>query len=62
MNKFNFLKESLLKEWISELYLDLAPRRILDIGTGNCHSAFAYAELFPEAEVIGIDLAAPYIR
>merc|ERR1719209_1762827 len=37
-------------------------KRILDIGTGPGFSAIVLAEMFPEAEVIAIDLAAPYIR
>ena len=36
--------------------------RILDIGTGNCYSAFVYGEEYPDAEVYGIELAAPYVR
>jgi methylase of polypeptide subunit release factors len=52
----------LIKAKIQEYHGNRTLTRILDMGTGNCHSAFAYAEMFPEAEVIGIDLAAPYIR
>ena len=35
---------------------------VLDIGTGNCYSAFVFGEEFPEAQVYGIELAAPYVR
>jgi ubiquinone/menaquinone biosynthesis C-methylase UbiE len=34
-----------------------APRRALDLGTGTGQAAFLLAERFPEAEVIGADLA-----
>jgi ubiquinone/menaquinone biosynthesis C-methylase UbiE len=34
-----------------------APTRALDIGTGTGSAAFLVAERFPEAEVVGIDLA-----
>jgi len=47
---------------VRTLHGDKKPARILDIGTGPGFSAYTYARVFPEAEVIGIDLAAPYIR
>jgi ubiquinone/menaquinone biosynthesis C-methylase UbiE len=61
-NKFNFQQDTFLHEWITKLHGDKAPKRILDIGTGNCHGALVAAQIFPQAEVIGIDLSAPYIR
>jgi SAM-dependent methyltransferase len=33
------------------------PRRVLDLGTGTGAAAFAVARRFPEAEVVGVDLA-----
>ncbi|PXA99301.1 class I SAM-dependent methyltransferase [Nostoc sp. 3335mG] len=39
-----------------------SPRRILDMGCTVGHSTLPYKELFPEAEVWGIDVAAPQIR
>merc|ERR1719323_785440 len=60
--KFNFLDEHKVEEWIRRLHGDKSPKRILDIGTGPGFSAFTYARVFPEAEVVGVDLAAPYIR
>ncbi|TPG49435.1 class I SAM-dependent methyltransferase [Sphingomonas glacialis] len=38
------------------------PRRILDMGCTVGHSTLPYKELFPEAEVWGIDVAGPQIR
>merc|ERR1712002_1265821 len=61
-SKFNFLIEENIKVWLTKLHGDKHPKRILDIGTGPGFSAFVLAEMFPEAEVIAIDLAAPYIR
>ena len=61
-SKFNFLKEAMIKEWLTKLHGDTKPTRILDIGTGPGFSAFVLAEMFPEAEVIAVDLSAPYIR
>merc|ERR1719219_658738 len=60
--KFNFLDESKIEDWVRMLHDDKKPKRILDLGTGPGFSAFTYARVFPEAEVIGVDLAAPYIR
>lgn len=61
-SKFNFLHEDLLTEWLLKLHGDKKPKRILDIGTGPGFSAFVLAKLFPDAEVVAVDLAAPYIR
>jgi SAM-dependent methyltransferase len=61
-SKFNFLHEDLLEEWLTKLHGDKNPKRILDIGTGPGFSAFVLAKLFPDAQVVAIDLAAPYIR
>jgi len=60
--KFNFLNESKIEEWVRTLHGDKTPKRILDIGTGPGFSAYTYAKVFPDAEVIGIDMAPPYIR
>ena len=37
--------------------LELTPRRALDLGTGTGRAAFLVARRYPEAEVIGVDLA-----
>lgn len=39
-----------------------SPRRILDLGCTVGHSTLPYKELFPDAEVWGVDVAAPQIR
>jgi SAM-dependent methyltransferase len=39
----------------------LVPRRALDLGTGTGDGAFALARRFPDAEVVGIDLAAAMV-
>jgi hypothetical protein len=61
-SKFNFLHEELLTEWLAKLHGDKRPRRILDIGTGPGFSAFVLGQLFPGAEIVAVDLAAPYVR
>jgi ubiquinone/menaquinone biosynthesis C-methylase UbiE len=37
--------------------LDLSPKRMLDLGTGTGRAAFLVARRYPEAEVVGVDLA-----
>merc|ERR1712121_389414 len=61
-SKFNFLDEDRIREHLSMMSGAKNPKRILDIGTGPGFSAFVLADMYPEAEVIAIDLAAPYIR
>lgn len=39
-----------------------SPKRILDMGCTVGHSTVPYKELFPDAEVIGIDVAGPQVR
>jgi len=41
---------------------DFQPRRILDMGCTVGHSTLPYKELFPDAEVWGIDVGEPVIR
>jgi ubiquinone/menaquinone biosynthesis C-methylase UbiE len=41
---------------------DFQPKRILDIGCGLGHNTLPLAIAFPQAEVIGIDVAAPMLR
>jgi SAM-dependent methyltransferase len=48
--------------WLKRDYPNLAPKRILDMGCTVGHSTLAWAEAFPDAEVHGIDVAAPVLR
>lgn len=41
---------------------DFRPRRILDMGCTVGHSTLPYKELFPDAEVWGIDVGGPCVR
>lgn len=41
---------------------DLEPKNILDMGCGTGEQTFAYKREFPDAEVIGIDCARPFVR
>ena len=42
--------------------LETAPRRVLDLGTGTGKAARLVAERFPQAEVVGVDLAPAMIE
>jgi ubiquinone/menaquinone biosynthesis C-methylase UbiE len=60
--QWSFTREETVREQLAAMYAGRDPRRILDAGTGTGTTAMVFAELFPQAEVIGIDLSAPYIR
>lgn len=49
-------------QWLRTTRPGWQPRRILDIGCGLGHNTVPLARAFPEAEVIGVDLAAPMLR
>ena len=46
---------------VRKRYPDLAPRRILDLGCGPGTETIALQEAFPDAEVHGLDLSAPFV-
>lgn len=48
--------------YIKRTMPDFQPKRILDLGCTVGHSTVPYKEAFPDAEVIGIDVAAPCVR
>ena len=48
--------------WLRENPPAQSPRRILDIGCGIGHNTLPIAQLYPEAEVVAIDVAAPMLR
>ncbi|ARV61097.1 hypothetical protein BZZ01_22955 [Nostocales cyanobacterium HT-58-2] len=61
-NQYFFCQEQTIKEWLWKVHGSKSPKRILDMGCGTGTTTFVYGELFPTAEVIGIDLSAPLIR
>lgn len=48
--------------WLKNNHPTLAPKKILDMGCSVGHSTVPYAQAFPDAEVHGIDVAAPMLR
>ena len=51
-----------LIDYVEQRFPDLEPRRIVDLGCTIGGSTVPYAERFPDAEVHGVDVAAPSLR
>ncbi|MBM3505693.1 MAG: class I SAM-dependent methyltransferase [Alphaproteobacteria bacterium] len=51
-----------IARWLKSRYPTLRPRRILDMGCTIGHYTLPYVQVFPEAEVYAIDVAAPCLR
>merc|ERR1711907_706707 len=66
-NKFYFDTESNIRSWIEKVHIktpgDRAkPLRILEIGASTGLSTLIYGEMFPNANVTGLELSAPFVR
>jgi len=48
--------------YIGKRFPGLRPRRILELGCGTGNALLPYADAYPEAEIHGIDVAAPMLR
>jgi ubiquinone/menaquinone biosynthesis C-methylase UbiE len=48
--------------WLRHESPEFRPAKILDLGCSVGHSTIPYVEAYPEAEVYGIDVAAPMLR
>lgn len=51
-----------IASYLRAQYPDFQPRQILDLGCTIGHNTGAWKDLFPQAEVHGIDVAAPCLR
>jgi len=51
-----------MAEFIKQRFPDLRPKRILDVGCTVGHNTVPFTEVFPDAEVHAVDVAAPNIR
>jgi SAM-dependent methyltransferase len=49
-------------EFITRNFPDFRPRRILELGCGIGTATLPLAETYPDAEIVGIDIAAPMLR
>lgn len=52
----------LAAHYLKNRFPDLKPKRILDMGCGVGHATLPYRDLFPDAEIIGIDVGAALLR
>lgn len=61
---FPFGDHANITAWILDNVKDagITPKRILDVACGSGATTFVYAELFPDAEVIGVDLSPSLLR
>lgn len=62
MGPFNDDMGRSVANYIRRQIPEFRPRRILDMGCTAGHSTVPYKEIFPDAEVWGIDVAAPQVR
>ena len=51
-----------IANYVHLAYPDLKPQRILDIGCTAGANTIPYKQVFPDAEVHGIDVGAPMLR
>lgn len=48
--------------FVKEKFPDMKPRRILDLGCGPGFTTLPWKDVFPDAEVHGVDVGAPQVR
>jgi len=58
----NNLMGDILLAYLREKHPNFRPKKILDLGCAIGNSSVVWARAFPEAEVYGIDVAAPVLR
>lgn len=58
----NNLMGDILLAYLREKHPDFRPKKILDLGCAIGNSSVVWARAFPDAEVYGIDVAAPVLR
>jgi SAM-dependent methyltransferase len=62
MGPLNDALGDMMVDYVKTRFPDLAPKRILDMGCGIGAGTVPFAAAFPDAEVHGIDVAAPMLR
>lgn len=51
-----------VSQWLSFKYPDFKPEKILETGCTIGNNLFPYADIYPDAELYGVDVAAPCLR
>jgi ubiquinone/menaquinone biosynthesis C-methylase UbiE len=59
---FYFDREDVLRYYYGNMIAPLVPKRILDAGCAIGEASILLAKMFPNAEVIGVDLSPPMLR
>lgn len=62
LGRFNDGAGHAVVHWLRSQHPTFSPLRILDLGCGVGHSLVPIAQAFPNAEVVGIEAAAPLLR
>jgi ubiquinone/menaquinone biosynthesis C-methylase UbiE len=51
-----------IAHWLKQTLPNLRPKRILDLGAGLGHNVLPVAQVYPDAEIIAVDVGAPMLR
>jgi len=62
LGRYNEDMGASVAHWLRATYPALRPKRILDMGCTIGHSTLPYCDVYPDAEVHAIDVAAPVLR
>jgi SAM-dependent methyltransferase len=62
LGRFNDGGGVAVAQWVKKNLPDFKPKRILDIGCGLGHNVLPIADMYPDAEVVAVDVGAPMLR
>lgn len=51
-----------LVEWLRQSMPDFEPRMVVDLGCGLGHNTLPLRQAFPQARIVAVDVAAPFLR
>lgn len=61
-NRFNYLQRDMIHSKLNISEFPTPVENVLDIGSGGCFLANEFGSFFPDANVIGVELSANYVR